>query len=209
MPTRKFDRATTASVMDLLEQRYSLEPEKFRAFLPDIAQVFDAMYESRRSKKPPFNLTERERAYHRESLVKTLQCPDGDNLTSEQAIKAFEHCANLIRDDSLPDEVRYPTMVRLLKAAVGKSPGSFRKNETIIVGHEQSSKDVINRVSVIRGVHLELDRDMRLVSISVSPYKFRQRRKLLSIVGVGRDTKSDVSIRHDDYLAEIDPHGTC
>ena len=29
----------------------------------------------------------------------------------------------------------------------------------------------------------------------------------MKIAGIGRDPKSDVSVRHDDYLAEISPHG--
>ena len=29
----------------------------------------------------------------------------------------------------------------------------------------------------------------------------------MSIVGIGHDSKTDVAARHDDYLAEISPHG--
>lgn len=44
---------------------------------------------------------------------------------------------------------------------------------------------------------------------SVSPHKVkqRQRRKMFAFVGIGQDEKTDVALRHDEYLAEIDPHG--
>ena len=58
-----------------------------------------------------------------------------------------------------------------------------------------------------RGVILNLDGDMRLVSATVIPHKIRERDRLMSIVGIGHDSKTDVAARHDDYLAEISPHG--
>ncbi len=63
------------------------------------------------------------------------------------------------------------------------------------------------QVPAIRGVYLDLDKDTRLVSISIDPRKVRERRSLMEFVGAGKDPEPDVSTRHDDYLAMEDPHG--
>ena len=96
----------------------------------------------------------------------------------------------------------------LLKSAIGKSPGSFTKNSTVLID-ETRKGDPGYHASVIRGVVLNLDTEMRLVSITVTPRRFRERKKMMSLVGIGRDPKSDVARRHDDYLAEMSPHGPC
>jgi hypothetical protein len=111
----------------------------------------------------------------------------------------------LVQDDSLPEDVDYETLVSLLRAAIGKSPGSF-KSVKIVPIKDGEGRELINHVSLVRGVVLDLDRDMRLVSITVTPRKVRERRKLLRFVGIGKDIASDVALRHDDYLAEIEPH---
>lgn len=48
---------------------------------------------------------------------------------------------------------------------------------------------------------------MKLISVTISPQRYRERKKLMAFVGIGKDTATDVAMRHDDYLAEIDPHG--
>ena len=123
-------------------------------------------------------------------------------LSYEDAIKALEHCAYLIRDDALPGHMRYKAFASLFKAVSGKSPGSFSKNTNIPID-ETRGAEPDHHVSMIRGVVLNLDVEMRLVSITVTPRKLRERKKMMSIVGIGHDTKTDVARRHDDYLDEI------
>lgn len=91
-----------------------------------------------------------------------------------------------------------------MKVALGKSPGSYKRKTTVPVGQEDG--DALDHVSVLRGVYLDLDRERRLVSISINPRKVRERKKLMSIVGIGKDPQPDVAARHDDYLAMQDPH---
>ena len=71
----------------------------------------------------------------------------------------------------------------------------------------RNGDDAARNASMTRGVILNLDGDMRLVSATVIPHKIRERDRLMSIVGIGHDSKTDVAARRDDYLAEISPHG--
>ena len=210
MAKRKSSKSKNNELIELLNSKYASNPKKFRSFMPEVAQMLDRMNTPRRLAKSPFGLTEHEKAFHQKNLGGILGMVEEGVASEEQAIKGLERCATLIHDDSLPEDVRHETLVKLLKAAVGKSPGSFRRNETVKVAPDGASGEIVNKVSLVRGVYLELDRNMHLVSISVSPSKVRERRKMLGIIGIGRDRdgQRDVSGRHDEYLAEIDPHGS-
>ncbi len=192
-------------ILESILSKYRADPKGFRSYLPEAAQLLAAMYPQGRSSKSPFGLTERERVHHQSPLKDVPERLEEGSVTPQQAVRCLEHCATLIQDDSLPEEFGYETHRSLLKAAIGKSPGTFKKNETVRVS-DTSGKEVINHVSLLRGVVLDLDRDMRLVSISITPKKVRERRKLLGFVGKGRDTAADVARRHDDYLVEVGPH---
>lgn len=150
--------------------------------------------------------SERELAYHRDGLPAVLGKLDASTVTAEEATKGLQHCANLIRNDNLPEEVGYETLKCLIRAALGKSPGSYRSKITVPLG--EGSGRVMERVSAIRGVSLDLDRERRLVSISIRPGKVRERRQLMKFVGASKDPEPDVAARHDDYLAMQEPHGT-
>ena len=193
------------SAFKILVSKYQANPKWFEKHLPDISQIIQDTVSPYRRSCFPFVLTERERELHIDAL------PDSEAISKlgrEDAIEALQHCAYLIRDDSLPGYVRYEAFASLFNAVSGKSPGSFRKNTTILI-NETRDVEPAHHVSIIRGVVLNLDTEMRLVSITVTPRKFRERKKMMSIVGIGRDPKSDVARRHDDYLAEQSPHGPC
>ena len=44
---------------------------------------------------------------------------------------------------------------------------------------------------------------MRLVSITIAPSKIREGKRMMRLVGIAHDSRDDVSINHDEYLAEI------
>ena len=140
------------------------------------------------------------------ALTETLAAVASGAATPADAVKGLEHCAFLIRDDSLPAEADYETLCALFKAAFGKRPASFKKSAALKVAAGRTADDVVHKFSLVRGVSLEIDREMRLISVSVSPRKVKQRRKLLSFVGAAQDAESDVAQRHDEYLAMISPH---
>ena len=152
-------------------------------------------------------LTKQEISHHQDKLAEALTKLEDGNVSVEEAVKALQHCAELIRDDNLPEiEGRFAVMNRLVKAAIGKAPGSYKAKTTIPLV-EDSDGVVLEPVPVVRGVYLNLGEDNRLVSISIHPGKIRERRALMKIVGIGKDTATDVAARHDDYLAMEDPHG--
>ena len=187
----------------LLRLKYKSAPKRFRAYLPEVAQILDTDIPPARQKRSPFVLTERERVYHLDSLANIFARleSEGDGLSVEEAVTGLEHYAILHEDDNLPNYLRHDDRVKLLKAAVGKSPGSFKRNETIMMAEGKSPEDVVNKLSFVRGVYLELDREFRLVSISVVPRKVRERKKMMALVGmIEDDTVTDMSTRYEDYL---------
>ena len=128
-------------------------------------------------------------------------------VTPEDAAKGLQHCANVIRDDvfGFPGEDRYESVKALIKAAVGKSPGSYKSKMTVPL-NGNGKGTVVEQVSVIMGVYLDLNRNRQLVSISIDPKEVRKRREVMKFVGASTD-EPDVALRHDDYLAMQDPHG--
>lgn len=194
------ERAEYDELVRLLTLKFNRDPKKFRAYLPEVAQMLDEYNPPPEPKRSPFVLTEKERAFHQDSLANIFARLDEKGLSVEQAVEGLEHCAVLLEDYFLLEGVRHDDRVKLLKAAVGKSPGSFRRNETIMIADGKSSEDVVNKLSFVRGVYLELDREFRLVSISVVPRQVRERKKLMAIVGMIDDPVTDVSTRYEDYL---------
>ena len=200
-------------LVDLLQAKYREDPKGFRRYLPGAIELLQEQPARRRRPKPPFGLTEQELSYHRDGLAKVLRRLDGGTLAPGDALTGLRHCAALIRDDNLPygwdeslsHEMGYEVLRSLLRAAIGKSPGSYKGKTTVPVG--QGGGSAVEHISVIRGVFLDLDGDSRLVSVSIHPGKYKERRKLMAIVGVGSDPSPDVASRHDDYLAMQEPHG--
>lgn len=191
-------------LISLLQSKRRKDPKGFRKYLPDVADMLPDP--GRRSaSSPPFGLTERERAFHHEGLRNTLCDLESGGLTSEQAVKGLHHYAMLIRDDALFDEVKDGDFKALLKAAVGKSPGSYRAKTTISVA---KGGKVLEPIAALRGVYLNLDGERRLTSVTIRPGKVREFGKLMKVVGIGADSESDVSARHDHYLAMQEPHGS-
>ena len=204
-------------LIELLQAKRREDPKGFRAYLPDVEELLPDQPLRRPRRRSPFGLTEQELSHHRDGLSETLRKLNAGTLVGAEAVNGLLHCAHLIRDGSLqytgesevvnggiPHELGHEVLKSLVKAAIGKSPGSYKARTTITVGE---GGEVLDRVSLIMGVFLELDRDGRLVSVSIDPGRFRKRRKLMAFVGASEDPASDVALRHDDYLAMQDPHG--
>ena len=199
-------------LIDLLLAKHRNDPEAFREFLPGAAELLPERPPHRSMARSPFGLTERELAHHRHGLSAVLGKLDEDTITPEEAVKGLEHCAALIRDDNLPygwdenlsHEMGYEVKKGLLKAALGKSPGSYRSKTTVSI--DKGKAAVLESVSLIRGVLLDLDGNERLVSISIHPGRYAERRRLMRFVGASTDPMPDVALRHDHYLYSVDSH---
>lgn len=197
-------RKTESAVFRHMLSKYEADPAWVKRHLPEIGEIMAQTVSPPRTTPSPFGLTERERAFHLESLpgVEGL-----DELRPEEAIKTLERVAALILDDSLPFKYNHQALTRLFAAAFGVSPRSFAADTVIPINQKGGGDDAAYTASMTRGVILNLDENMRLVSVSIIPRKIRERDKLMSIVGIAHDSKRDVAARHDDYLAEISPHG--
>ena len=190
-------------LISMLQAKRRKDPKGFRTYLPEVADMLPEP--SRRSiPKSPFGLTERERAFHSDRLKGTLEMLEKGDLAKSKAVEGLHHYAALIRDDAFYNEVKDGDFKALVKAAVGKSPGSFQAKTTIILCEGGLA---VERISALRGVYLDLDGERRLVSVTIHPGKMKEYRRLMKIVGIGLDPEPDVASRHDDYLAMQDPHG--
>ena len=152
--------------------------------------------------RPIFRLSDREKAHHVESLSCVLERRD---LPSRDAVKALESCAILVQDDFMTPHVDHQSIVSLFKAAFGKTPAAIRQNTSLpIDGH--GTEEPVYHSSLVRGVVADLDLEMHLVSITVTPHKVREGDEMMGIVGIGQDSRTDVAARHDDYLDKQPPH---
>lgn len=192
-------------LVEFLQAKRREDPDGFREYLPDVDELLPDRPPSR-SSRARYRLTVQERAHHHDGLTSALERANAGVLSSGEAAQALQHCANLLRDDPWAPDVKHEAVMGLLKAALGQSPGSYKSKTTVPLSGTVGGP-AIDQVSAIRGVCLDLDREGRLVSISVSPRKYKERRKLMAFVGGSRDPAPDVAARHDDYLAMQDPHG--
>ena len=201
MPMSRIDKEKV--VFNLLVAKYQADRAWFKRNLPDVIPYIDDAVSPPRPSPPPFRLSDRTRASHLEALS-NIRGTHG--LERADAMKELERCAALIMDDWLRNDISYETRVSLFKSAFGKLPEAFEENTTLYADGARDT-ETAHQVSLVRGVVLSLDANLRLVSVSVTPYKVRERERMMSIVGIGRDSKGDIAARHDEYLAEISPHG--
>jgi len=183
------------SILHNLINKYQADPERFRSYLPELAQELEQLLPSHTRKSHTSVLTELERERLCNALLQLL---DGRSVSSGEAIQALEYCATLVQDESLPQKVDRKTLLSLLHQSAGISFSKVKKTTKIPVGEGEAIKEV----ALLRGVYLQLTWNDRLVAISIFPAKSKERSRALKFVGVAKDSASDVSQRHDVYLAE-------
>ena len=199
----KIEGTVERQAFRMLAARYKSNPDWFDKNWPGLGEVVARAVASRQRPTPPFGLTENERSFHMDTLNNFIA---RDHLESVDAIKALEHCAALLRDDWTTNGIPIAERARLFKAVAGKSHKSFKLNAIIPIGNVNSVEPA-HHISLLRGVVLDMDVNMRLLSISLTARKVREVKKLMRITGIGSDSATDVARRHDDYLTEVSPHG--
>ena len=126
-------------LIELLQAKRCEDPEGFRAYMPDVAEMLPDLSSRRTRRSSPFGLTEQEVAYHRAGLSGVLDRLNDRTIVKEYAVKGLSHCAHLVGNGSLqytgetevvnggmPHEMDHEVLRRLLRAAIGKSPGSYK-----------------------------------------------------------------------------------
>ena len=198
----------TAKGKEELAQRildvYRSDPDRLRNALPEVADLLHehlVLTPMQRGNESPFGLTERERAFHSEALESILR--RFKSLTSAEALAGLEHGANLLVDDFTPGYPPRQELLKLVRKATGIQPRKTGNPVEKIVKEGESSRTV----PVVRGVDLHLNWDFKLIKVTMDPNQWRLRSQALSIIGIGKETATDVAENHDDYLLDAFQNG--
>lgn len=190
------------SILHLLMNKYHVDPRGFESYLPEVAHELRGLLPSRSLTTHRSAVTEQERDRLQKTLAQLLSAKE---VSKEGAIQALECCVTLIQDGCLPTEVDRRTLLGLLHRIIGGPITKMTKATEIAVWGGEAVKEM----SLLRGVRLRLAWNDRLVAISVSPTKLKERSGALRFVGIAKDTVCDVAEHLDSYLAkEISSGGT-
>ena len=184
-------------ILSRLREAYQRDKGRFEKYFPDLVDI--VRVEQARTSNT-FGLTERERE---DRIKKLKQCLANQPLTREVAIEALQHYGALAESRWRPDDVPPKTISRLVSVVIGKPLSDVRRKCSFDVA---SQKRPSREVAVLAGVRLAMTWDFELVAITVDPARRKGASSFLASVGSGNDPRSDVSTRHDDYLAEEAPH---
>jgi hypothetical protein len=133
------------------------------------------------------------------ALQERLDIIGSDGPSRDQAIEALRICAVLAESRVLPPSVGYDLLAELLEA-VWQSPINWEDRSEL--RSDIDDQEPAGAVRLARGLDLFLDKNERLVAITLRPSKFMEGLRLMKIVGIGHDTATDVAERHDDYLVD-------
>ncbi|MBW8003319.1 MAG: hypothetical protein FVQ80_15115 [Planctomycetes bacterium] len=201
MPMKRANRKSRTGkvhLFDVILAKYRTDPEGFFAYLPDVAKALDSISPSHYSSHSPFGLTENERAHRLQALGNILENIKKREITREEATRALEHCAILIKDDSLPQEISYKTLLRLLRFALGRPISAIKGGAVIAIQQDRPDK-VVHHISLIRGIVLDLSNDMRLLSITLNPQKAKERRRAMRFISLVEDGFFGLQQHSDSY----------
>jgi hypothetical protein len=204
--SKKLARKDRDSLVQEVLEAYQRDPARLRAALPEMAEHLDKLLshpQPFRGGESPFGLTDRERAFHRESLEKILKKLGSSSLIVEDAVKGLEHGAALLIDDFSPGYPPRQELLKLVRKATGMVPKKEGRPVVKVVREGEASRTV----PVAKGVDLHLTWDLKLVKVTLDPREWRLRSQALGFVGIGADTGADVAERHDEYLMDAFQNG--
>jgi hypothetical protein len=183
------------SILGLLLNKLLTDPTGFRSYLPEVAQELEQLPHPRKNNTLHSTLTGLERERLHKALLPLL-CKE--NHSQEEVVQILEYCATLIQDGSLPSELDRQTSLGILHKVMGIPLSKIKKTTKITLGGGEEVKEV----AFLYGVHLHLTWNDRLVAISISPTKVKERSRALKFVGIAKDSASDVAEYHDAYFTK-------
>lgn len=166
-------------VFKILINKYQLNPEVLRSCLPEIIPEIEKLVSSnRRIDASGLTEIERERLY---SFLSDT--PKDDSVTKDEATRALEYCATLIRDESLPNDIDRRIILKYLHNVINTPLSDIEKISKINVSDGIEAK----KVAVLRGVYLHLTWNDKLIAISISPTKMKERPQAMRFVGIDKN----------------------
>ncbi len=200
---KKLTKQQKDSLAQAIVEQYERDPISVEKAFPNVARILQN--NTRRLTKERYGehstLTELEKGKRLRSLYEILEkMKAAKRLTKDEAIQALENIAALVETFSWeePTPATKKQIADLIKVATGLALRTRGKVEKVVLGGGSPAREVF----LLRGVKLELTWDKKLLSIEVDPKELAIREKLLSIIGIGTDTATDVSTRHDEYFVE-------
>ena len=94
-------------LIELLQARYREDPKGFREYLPGAVDLLPEQPPDSGRRRSLFGLTEQEIAFHRAGLAEVFEKLDESSVATQEAARGLQHCAALIVDDNLPEEVDF------------------------------------------------------------------------------------------------------
>lgn len=167
-------------ILQILINKFRVNPEVFQSYLPEIIPEIEKIVSSTKKRGNASELTEIER----DRLYTSLLCiPRGGLLPRNEAVAALEYCATLIQDESLPDEIDRKVILNFISGAITTSLSNIDKISNIPISDGEETKIL----AVLRGVYLHLTWRDKLVAISISPTKMKERPYAMRFIGIGED----------------------
>lgn len=182
--------------------RYEKSPESVGKYLPEVAAILASMGHVRKKieYRGFLQLTPVEKEKREQSLRGALEkFHKVKELSKEEAIQALEDAAALVEAFPFePLELSDKDVSKLVKIATGLSVTTKGKRQTSVLKEGEPSREVY----LLRGVKLNLSWDKKIMSVEIDPKQMAIAARALSIIGIGRDTATDVAARHDEYFVE-------
>jgi len=171
---QEFSKDERDSILQILMNKYQVDRDSFRSYLPGIAHQFEKHVTSDKQTGHRSVVAQLEREKLCNSLLTFL---GNKNLTKDEAIEALEYCATLIQDGSLPYEIDRRSLLGLIQKVVGTPVSKVTRTTKTQVGDGEARKEV----AVLRDVHFDLTWNDRLVTVSIFPEKAKERTQALKL----------------------------
>jgi hypothetical protein len=166
-------------IFQILINKYRVNPETLRCCLPEVIPEIEKLVSASNRRSNVSGLTEIER----ERLLSFLfHIPKDNSVTKDEAIRALEYCATLIQDESLPNEIDRKVVLTYLHYVINSSLSDIDKKSKITLSDGVEAKTL----AILRGVYLHLTWNDKLIAVSISPTKMKERPHAMRLIGIDK-----------------------